>query len=732
MLFSRSLNGPWTRHNLNGFAPSAWDWLHLDSGLESHAPAFRPNGSLLTFTRSFHDRGEPTSSVWLVGANAWNGTYYALKHSPTFNVSTEDSHMWIDPRGDYHALFHTWPSQETISRGGHAFSVDGLNWNYSNAAYNTSVQLQAGGLFAYARRERPHLLLDDDGNPAVLSNGVQPNHHGDWSFTGVFPIRRRHVAAFPQKSDDGDSACTSLRGTVCGDSACERFIPGGMSGVSCAEYCCSYQGLACAGAFEEVDNSCTREEVWSCEQEVKSTGQTTDDLICECVAVTASDRERSCASTNATAILPGRRNSNLPLVLLDAPHGIVDRPKRSATLRVIDNAGGQRNSLTDDPVQYEYKDAADARVIWAGAIAVEIRGSTSQNFPKHSYGFETQTSNADIGGEDGRKGDHNNANVPLLGLPKENDWVLYAPYADKTLLRNVLAFDLAREGTNRYAPRSRFVELYLNGDYQGLYVLMEKIKRDKRRVDVAKPPQLSEHVDESAQAAATGYIVKIDKSTGAQSYHWRGLVVEGNKPAALWIEYPKPEDLTQQMQQYIVAFVSEFEQELSSLSSQGRRPSGCTFCYTSWQDYIDIGSFVDYMIIQELGKNVDGYRLSTFLHKTEDGDRAGGKLAMGPLWDFNLAFDNADYGQDTHVVPGWLYVCHVDCRRGRSCPDLAYPFWWSALMREDQFTDRLRCRWDQLRDPNVGYLSDEAIAARIAALEATLEEAARRNFERWR
>ena len=190
VLFSRSLSGPWSRHNLSGFEPSSWDWKELNSGLESHAPVFLPNGSLLTFTRSIHDTSPaPTSSVWLVGADVWNGTYRSLTQKPSFDVSTEDSHMWIDPRGHFHALFHTWPSAEFVSRGGHAFSADGRNWNYTNAAYNTSVALEGGGLYAYSQRERPHVLLDSAGNPAYLTNGVMPSHHTDWSFTGVFAIR---------------------------------------------------------------------------------------------------------------------------------------------------------------------------------------------------------------------------------------------------------------------------------------------------------------------------------------------------------------------------------------------------------------------------------------------------------------------------------------------------------------------------------------------------------------
>ena len=75
VLFASTLSGPWTRRNLSGFEPSSWDWLHLNSGLESHAPVIMPNGSVLTFTRSYHDpRPAPVSSVWLVSADSWNGT----------------------------------------------------------------------------------------------------------------------------------------------------------------------------------------------------------------------------------------------------------------------------------------------------------------------------------------------------------------------------------------------------------------------------------------------------------------------------------------------------------------------------------------------------------------------------------------------------------------------------------------------------------------------------------
>ena len=123
-----------------------------------------------------------------LAADAWNGTYRSLGQA--FRENTEDTFMWRDPRGRLHALFHDMQPTTTRHVGGHAFSVDGLHWNYSSVgAYNSTVALVSGGSFTYKRRERPHLLLDKAGNPAYLTNGVVPGVAADWSFTGVYAIR---------------------------------------------------------------------------------------------------------------------------------------------------------------------------------------------------------------------------------------------------------------------------------------------------------------------------------------------------------------------------------------------------------------------------------------------------------------------------------------------------------------------------------------------------------------
>ena len=140
----------------------------------------------------------------------------------------------------------------------------------------------------------------------------------------------------------------------------------------------------------------------------------------------------------------------LPLFLINTNGTtIVDEPKISADVTV----------------------RKDGSVDFSGKIGIEIRGSTSQFFPKKSYGFETwDDSDQDV-------------DASILGFPEEEDWILYGPYSDKVLMRNTLIYDLSRE-MNQYASRTEFVELNLNGAYQGVYVFMEKLKRDKERIDM--------------------------------------------------------------------------------------------------------------------------------------------------------------------------------------------------------------------------------------------------------
>ena len=380
-------------------------------------------------------------------------------------------------------------------------------------------------------------------------------------------------------------------------------------------------------------------------------------------------------------------SSNLPIVLIETDgREIVDDPKITARMGIIDNGPGALNQVTDVPNNYD------------GFIGIELRGASSQAFyPKKQYGVET------------RDADGKSLNVSLLGFPEENDWVLYAPYGDKSLVRNVLTYRLARR-MGRYASRTRFCEVVLNGTYQGIFVLMEKIKRDDNRVDVNKLKP-----DETFGDDLTGgYIIKIDKQSGSEIGGWTSAYPAAYAPEKdVLYQYhdPKPSELVAEQKTYIQNYVAAFEEAMAASTFED--PD------VGYPAFIDLDSFVDFVIVNELGKNVDGYRLSTFLYK--DKDSKGGKLHAGPVWDFNFAFGNADYygGADAE---GFQFDF------AQTSDNFPIPFWWKKLAESETFREALGNRWAALRQ---GALHEDSLMQSVDAMATLLNEAQARNFERW-
>lgn len=382
-------------------------------------------------------------------------------------------------------------------------------------------------------------------------------------------------------------------------------------------------------------------------------------------------------------------SSNLPIVVINTgSNTIQDEPKTMADMGIIFNGFAVRNYMTDSFNNYD------------GKIGIEYRGSSSQGMPKKSYGFETW----DVNG--------NSIDSSLLGMPKESDWILSASYSDKSLLNNFLTYDLART-MGWYAPRGQHVELVVNGEYQGVYILMEKIKRDNDRVDIAK----MQPTDIAGDELSGGYIVKIDKNTGNGGGGWTSNFAPDTNVNGQTIyyqfEYPSDVDIMPQQAAYIESFVDSFETALA----------GPNFTDTAvgYPHYIDVNSFVDYFLLNEISRNVDGYRLSTYLYKQKDSD--GGKLVIGPCWDYDIAWGNADYclGNDP---TGWA----IDFAEPCSGDYWQIPFWWDRLMQDTAFQNRVRCRWEELSQTclSVNYLHNFC-----DSMETYLTEGAGRNFTTW-
>jgi hypothetical protein len=370
----------------------------------------------------------------------------------------------------------------------------------------------------------------------------------------------------------------------------------------------------------------------------------------------------------------------LPLVFIDTKGlQIPDDPKIEAHMGIVWNYAGELNTTRDTFNHYN------------GKISIEIRGSSSQMFPKKSYGFETK----DEAMED--------MNFPLLGLPEEEDWIFYGPYSDKSLIRNALTFNLA-QSLGHYASRTRFVEMFLNNKYQGIYLLMEKIKRDKVRVDIAKL-----NPDETSGEDLTGgYIIKIDKLTGSGGSGWHSRYSNLNGSSTYYqYEVPDNEEIVPEQMQYIQNYVKAFEDAVYNQKFTGNG---------SYHDYIDPSSFIDYILLSELTKNIDAYRLSTFLHKDKNG-----KLKAGPAWDFNLAYGNADY-REAWYPDGFRFDDRMEG------DNWGNPFWWKGLMHDTAFVNAMKCRWKSLREYS---WSADRIIETTDSLTHSLDEAVKRNFERW-
>jgi len=374
-------------------------------------------------------------------------------------------------------------------------------------------------------------------------------------------------------------------------------------------------------------------------------------------------------------------SSNLPIVIIDTgDEKIPDEPKIKGSMTVIgtDNVSG-RSSL-------------DVVPDYSGYMEIEIRGNSSQDYPKKQYSVDTET------------WDQEDDDVSLLGMPKEHKWILHAPYSDKSLMRNYLAYQKTREiDTDKYyAVRSHYVELLLReGDhyrYDGVYVLVEKIKRDKNRVDVKK---MKSSYD-SLPKISGGYIFKADWDKSDEEETMTGI--DGTK---YMFVYPKSKNVTGEQQNYMEGYIHEFETALNE------DDFNVTDSDNYYGNYIDIESFVVHILSRELFKDVDSWRLSEYMHK-ERSD----KMYLSTIWDFNLGMGNNNYHFPDDSTPLWAFESQ----------NKGVALWVQRLMEDPAFRDAVKTKWQALRQ---SVWSDASLTSFIENTKNLLNESAERNFNRW-
>ena len=358
--------------------------------------------------------------------------------------------------------------------------------------------------------------------------------------------------------------------------------------------------------------------------------------------------------------------SNLPIVVIEPFGADIDNdrnPQFTYTVTVRPDESGVASVLG----------AAD----YQGRSAMHIRGETSAGFPQRSYSWATQ-------GESGT-----DKEASLLGMPADSDWVLYAPYTDKTLMRNFLVFSLMRtlrgEGS---AMRTVFCEVFVNGDpntpvgmedYRGVYVLMEKIKRDKNRVNIAA---LSP-ADTDPAAITGGYIFRKDKPSPDYSFS----TPIGFVP----LQVVEPGNINVEQAAYLKGHLGDFEDAL--FGDQFADPQ------TGYAAFIDPLTFIDNQWFVEMTKQIDGYRLSTYFTK----DR-GRKIRALPLWDYNLSLGNADYltGENPR---GWYYT-------------QGYDYLWYPRLHEDPAYEL--AYWDRYWELRRGVFSRANLTNEILRIRKIL------------
>lgn len=370
-------------------------------------------------------------------------------------------------------------------------------------------------------------------------------------------------------------------------------------------------------------------------------------------------------------------------------------------------------------------------------IGIEYRGKTSFRLSQKK-GFNIEA--LDLSG--------NSVDVSFFGMPALDDWRIVGHVVnlqdkyiwDKSLMYNPLGYELSRR-IGKYAARTKFVEIEVNGEYLGVYAFMERLKRGRDQIDIRS-------LNASSSNITGGYIITIDKSSVGDagigrplSYFYNNweddarytsensfrshydifgevLPFEPYGPPYhpnMYLEtyflydYPRRRNTIEAHDNYIKGYINAFESALLSddFSKEER----------TYLDFIEIESFADYFIINELCRNVDAYRLSTYLQKDRDG-----KLAMGPVWDMNIGFDEGDR------IPMTAWVMQYNDFVSND-PWMIH-FWWPKLMEDPYFKAVLKERWTNFRS---GPLSDLAMMEIVDGFADHLiaNGAVKRNYDLW-
>lgn len=374
-------------------------------------------------------------------------------------------------------------------------------------------------------------------------------------------------------------------------------------------------------------------------------------------------------------------SSNIPIIKLTTLGASINNDtKVEVLMQIIDNGEGNLNFTNQTDFAYE------------GKILTEWQGFSGPTYPKKNYDFDL----IDASG--------NKIDTSLLGMAPENDWIFKAEYLDHSLIKNTITYEFARR-MGLYAPHLKPCEIILDGEYIGYYSLTEKVKKGPNRLDIAG---LSA-TDTSGSNLTGAYIIEmnINGDPGAWNSNYAPInSATCGYPVEFKYVYPKSSEILPMQANYIHEYVDSFENALAS--------TDFTDYVNGYRKFADPFSFIDFLIVNEFSVNYDSYGRSTYMYKEKDTD--GGKLKIGPPWDYDRALDYSN----SSLTSGWVWeITH---------PYWPFPFWWSKMYSDPDYLHELACRWRTLRSDE---LKTENFMSFIDSVSNHLYQAQERNFSVW-
>ena len=321
--------------------------------------------------------------------------------------------------------------------------------------------------------------------------------------------------------------------------------------------------------------------------------------------------------------------------------------------------------------------------IYTDSLEIKGRGNASWSFPKKPYRLKL----------------YNKTNV--LGLPaNEKNWTLINNYGDKTLMRNHLAFDLSERLELAYTPAIKYVNVFLNGEYKGCYQLCDQMEVADKRIEVEK----MEVEDIAFPNLSGGYLLEIDAYAYSEA-SW----FESNKKVPVTVKYPKDDEIVPIQYNYIKEHFNKMEAAL--FSPEFKDPE------KGYRKYMDIESFIRHFLVGEISGNTDTY-WSVYMYKKRNDDL----FYFGPVWDYDLAYENDYRTYPINTNPDWIYATKGSTANGARVMV-------NRLFEDPAFVNQLKSIYAQYRDNDI--ISEDALLSVVDNSAEELEESQTLNFLRW-